>query len=288
MALEKIGFRGELSLGELLIYSLKTYRLGFLKLFIPYLILGTIFGALNYWAISTLPPFPMMDFTGTGALLDWLLSLSKIILIIGLTGWIFTVMVQGYSIGYSSTLLKGEELKTWDIVEQGIRKTPRLLAASFIANLLIGIGLMLLIIPGVIFAVMFSLIIPVIVLEDGRILESLSRSRRLVSKRWGKTLLLLIILVAAISASEILGSLIAIAFDPIGYLVSVVITAVVEPLYPVAMTCLYYSMKAKEAVEVEGVKEVTSKPIPVKYCIECGDPLNPIAVYCPRCGIRQP
>ncbi|MGC8850261.1 MAG: zinc-ribbon domain-containing protein [Candidatus Bathyarchaeia archaeon] len=30
------------------------------------------------------------------------------------------------------------------------------------------------------------------------------------------------------------------------------------------------------------------KPVPARYCIECGEPLSPIAVYCPRCGTRQP
>ena len=284
----KIGFGGELSLGEILVYSIKIYRCGFIKIFIPYLILGVILGILNYWAVSTLPPFPMMDFTASEALFDWLLSLSKVLLVVGVVGWILTVIIQGYTVGYSSTLLTGEDLKSGEIIRRIVRKTPRLLAASLIANLLIGIGLLLLIVPGIIFAVMFSLIVPVIVLEDGKILESLSRSRRLVSRRWGKTLALIAVLVAAISTSEILGSLIAIAFEPIGYLASIAITATVEPIYPVAVVCLYYSMKAKEASEREESREATPRPIPARYCIECGEPLSPIAVYCPRCGTRQP
>ncbi|MEM3677169.1 MAG: zinc ribbon domain-containing protein [Candidatus Bathyarchaeia archaeon] len=281
-----IRFRGELSLWEVLEYSFRVYRRGFVNLFTPYLILGAAFAALNHWALSTLPPFPMMDLTGSGALLDWLLSLSKVILVIGVVGWILTVVIQGYSVGYSSTLLAGETLKARELAGRAIRRAPRLLAASFTANLLIGIGLILLIVPGVIFAVMFSLIIPVIMLEDRGAFESLSDSRRLVSKRWGKTLTLLIILVAAISASEILGGMIAVAFEPMGYIISVVITAIVEPIYPVAVTCLYYSMKAKEAAREE--PEMRPKPVPAKYCIECGEPLSPIAVYCPRCGTRQP
>lgn len=278
----------ELSLEEILSSSIGIYRRGFINLFIPYLILGAIYGALNYWAISALPPFPVMDIMGSEALTDWLIRLSTIILIVGLIGWILNVIVQGYSVKYSSTLITDEALNVKEIAKQAIRKTPQLIAASLIVNLLIGIGLLLFIIPGIILAVMFSLIMPVIILEDKGVLESLNRSRRLVSKRWSKTLILLIILVAAILATEILGSMAAVASAPVGYIISITATAIIEPIYPVAITCLYYSMKAKEISEERRPKETKPKPVPTKYCIECGSPLSLIAVYCPHCGTRQP
>lgn len=290
MVSEKIRFHigRELSLEEILSYSIRIYRRSFVNLFVPYLILGAVYGALNYWAISALPPSPIMDIIGPEALIDWIIHLSTIILIVGLIGWILNVMVQGYSVKYSSTLITEETLRVKEAAGQAIRKLPKLIAASLIANLLIGVGLLLFIVPGVILAVMFSLIIPVITLEDRKVLEGLSRSKRLVSKRWGKTLLLLLTLVAVILTTEILGSMIAVALDPVGYAISIIATAIVEPIYPVAITCLYYSMKAKESAKEGKPKEMRPRALPVKYCIECGSTLSPIAVYCPRCGARQP
>jgi hypothetical protein len=60
-------------------------------------------------------------------------------------------------------------------------KIARIAGAAILAALGIGIGLLLLIAPGLYLMTIWSLIIPVIVLEDARALESFGRSRSLVS-----------------------------------------------------------------------------------------------------------
>ena len=77
-------------------------------------------------------------------------------------------------------------------------------------------------------------------------LEGLSRSRKLVSKRWGKTFVLLVLVyIVVIIASLIFNAVSALLGDFSGIL-SGALTAFVQPIVPIAMTLLYYSMLIKE------------------------------------------
>ena len=110
--------------------------------------------------------------------------------------------------------------------------------------------MLLFVVPGIIIAIMFSLILPTIIVEQKGIFESLGRSKKLVSKRWLKTFALLLILgiIALIvngGATVLAGPLSAI-HPIVNSLITSIIAAFVSPIYPIAITYLYYSMVARE------------------------------------------
>jgi arginine exporter protein ArgO len=107
------------------------------------------------------------------------------------------------------------------------------------------LGFVALIIPGIIIALMFSLVNPAIMLEGTSILGSLSRSRVLVSNRWLKTLGLFLVVGLIVSVVNGLAVLIGGQFGFVSPLISAILTAFITPIVPIATTLYYYSMKAR-------------------------------------------
>jgi ABC-type phosphate transport system permease subunit len=112
------------------------------------------------------------------------------------------------------------------------------------------VGLFLFIIPGIIIAIMFSLIVPSIVVEQKGAFESLGRSKKLVSNRWLKTFALIVILgiiyLVVSGVALVLATPLETVLPEIGILVTNIVSAFVNPISPIAMTYLYYAMVARE------------------------------------------
>jgi hypothetical protein len=84
-------------------------------------------------------------------------------------------------------------------------------------------------------------------LEGTGILGSLSRSRVLVSNRWLKTFGLLLLLGIIVG---IVNGVVAVITAPLGVvspLISGILTAFIIPIFAIAITLYYYSMKARTA-----------------------------------------
>jgi hypothetical protein len=125
-------------------------------------------------------------------------------------------------------------------------RLPSLLVAGLIYAILVGVGLVALIIPGIILAIMFSLNTPAIMIENAGALGSLSRSRKLVGGRWLKTFMLLLIIVLIFGLVVFIGNLIAAPFGSFSWLASGIISAFVQPILPISLAVYYYSMLGRE------------------------------------------
>jgi hypothetical protein len=156
-----------------------------------------------------------------------------------------------------------------------------LFGAGLVSTILIILGVICLVVPGVILAIMFSLMVPTIMIEGANALESLGRSRKLVSKRWGKTF---VVIILVLLIQGIVTSLINTISSPFGYLswiIASMANALVQPILPLATVFLFYSMRIKEARQ----KEMTEKP--TFFCPNCGKPVSFDDIYCRSCGKRM-
>jgi hypothetical protein len=251
----------ELSVEKIISLTFNLYRSKFLQFFLPFLILGIITGISTYVITSSFPiPMPpdMPESPSTifvqEVLLPWFFEMiSKVVIIgsfSGLVLWIVGTTVTGIVIKNASDQIEkgGSNLNV--SFNFAVSKLPSLLAAQFIAGILIILGFFLFIVPGIIVAIMFSLILPTIIIEQKGVFESLGRSRNLVSNRWMKTFLLglilgIIVFIVNSAANFLAGPLSAI--HPIANsLTTSIISAFVSPLYPIAITYLYYAMLARE------------------------------------------
>ena len=80
-----------------------------------------------------------------------------------------------------------------DAYQKAFPKWVRLIIAGFCVMIVIGLGFIFCIIPGLIFFFLFSLVLPVLLFEDHSVLESFRRSWRMVRENLGKVVPLIIV-----------------------------------------------------------------------------------------------
>jgi hypothetical protein len=140
-----------------------------------------------------------------------------------------------------------------------------ILIGAIIAVVVIAIGFLLFVIPGIvalvafiIFAVRWSLLVPVIMLERRTVFGSLDRSQELVS---GYTLHAFFVLLAALGFVLVVAILIAIVLAPFDLprwldepIRAIVSGTLVAPFSALALTLMYYRLRA--------IKEPVPEPQP--------------------------
>jgi hypothetical protein len=246
---ESKNLQRELSVGEILTQTFNLYSRNFLQYFVPFLAAGILTGLATI-AVSSAIVIPVAPAHPTSQqLLAWfptfLIATATSIFLSGIVSWITNGITTGITIKFTSDMLKKGQANLHTSFNFTLTKVLSLLAASIITGILIVLGFVALVVPGVILALMFSLVYPVIMLEDTGVLGSLSRSRVLVSNRWLKTfglMLLLGIIVAIVNGVFVL---IASPFGVVSPLISGILTALITPLFAIAITLYYYSMKAR-------------------------------------------
>lgn len=135
-----------------------------------------------------------------------------------------------------------------------------LLWVGVIATLMVIVGLILLIIPGVYMFVAVSVAVPVLLLEGQRGMAAISRSMTLVSGRWwqtfGRLLVGLIMYVVAVFAIGAIAGAIAhgtsnvTLYEVINGLVGAVISIVLAPFIAALVTVVYIDLRVrKEGVD---------------------------------------
>jgi len=127
----------------------------------------------------------------------------------------------------------------------------RYLGFSIVLSLIILVGLLLFVIPAIIFLVWFTFSIFVLVLENGRIIESLKRSREYVRGHWwavfGRMLFVIVITLIILAPLSMLGSGTSDQRDLFDGLVSLV-TALITPFTIIYMYLMYQDIKGTPTV----------------------------------------
>ena len=200
----------------------------------------------------------------------------RYVMVIGLAwafiGAFFAVISKGFG---EAALLKSVSesyLGRSVTVSQAYRfilpKLGAVVCASILVFLVIVGGILLLVVPGIIFSLWFSLTMQAIVLENLKATDGMSRSMLLVRGNLGKVFLvgLVVLLIASIvnllfwGAGSLAASYLP-GHDPTGpmavtQLVSMVGEVLVMPISAAAMILLYYDLRIrKEAFDLEMLAE---------------------------------
>lgn len=244
----------ELTVEESLTMTLNLYINNFVKFFIPMLISSLVSGIFSSMLSDYISTVKIPE-TGAGTE-AWnsffgnvavLLIASLAFFIVAL---ITNVIVEGVCIKNASSLIEKGATNTEEALIFTVHKLLHLLAASIITGIIIGVGLVLLVVPGIIFAIMFSLVLPSVIIENVGVADSLSRSRKLVSNRWLKTFAFYVIIAIMILFVGAIAFFVAEPFGAFGSLaknmVNSIVAAFVGPAVPIAMTVYYYSMRGRE------------------------------------------
>jgi hypothetical protein len=240
----------ELSVEESLRWTFDLYVNNFPTLFLPTFLASVITGTLSI----SLAPYALnlqsilTDLTaGDSKLLNSTLGMLLAVAIVeGLVSWILSTLASGICVKCASDLIEKGSANLEKASGFTARKLLTLLAASFLVGVLLVIGLFMLVVPGIIFAIMFVLVVPVIINENVGTLDSLSRSKRLVNHRWLLTFMLFLIIGMVSIFVSVIALFLTSPFGIVGSLISSIIASFAAPVLPIATTVYYYSMLGRE------------------------------------------
>ncbi len=159
----------------------------------------------------------------------------------------------------------GKELSAGESYQRAVPRLAGLIGTQILAGIIVVLGFILLIVPGIIFSLWFYVLVPVVVLEGVSGTTALGRSRELMRGNLGKAFL--VGLLAGIVAAIIGGILgFVIGFIPWPYIflrvfVQTLAQALVLPIQTAPFTLLYYDLRIrKEAFDLQMLSSAIEQP----------------------------
>lgn len=289
------GVTRELSLGEVVSKTFDLYRRDFTKYLLLFLVIEVIIAigttlVQRAFVVPTLPPNPT-----PAQVFNWFPSFfSAFIPLLGLTllvTWVFYPVAIGSAIKMASEVIGKGQADLGASVSFAISKLVWIWVLGIIVGVIVGLGLIALVIPGIILAIMFSLVLPVLLIENPGVLESMGRSRTLVRNRWLKTFAVFLVFVIIFIIAGAVVSLVSAPFGIASGVVSGILASFYAPLIPIALTVYYYSNLARVAPMPMGqspMAPATATQAGTKFCPKCGTQLASTATFCSKCGAQQP
>lgn len=170
-------------------------------------------------------------------LVPLLVDLLLLFLLMLVVVYLVTLVFHGAAIRYVYDRLQGSESDWPQCFSECLRKLPLLVGATIAAGLIVGLGLLALVVPGLVLLMMFVLVPQTVVLEGKGPMGALSRSNQLTSGNkmtiflfflfWGVVLLLFYMIVEMIMPGRSLE------------VTEFVASALFAPVLPVATTLIY-------------------------------------------------
>jgi hypothetical protein len=264
---------GPLSLSELLDRMFAIYRRYFLILVgtaaMPFLLLipaGAILGAGVYAGMRG----GYIGMIGAGTTIVTALIFGAVYLVSYCLSWIsITAAVWQIQLGHSPTILGA--------YRTALPKVWKAALAGLLFGLIVGVGFVLLIVPGILFELAFCLIGPVIIAENAGPIVALSRSWDVTKDYRGK---IFVVALICVGISWVMASIFQFPFQlvsifiykggggPIWFIVlsglcSVVGAILPAPLQTTALCLVYYDARVrKEGFDLQRMIDSLAQPAP--------------------------
>jgi hypothetical protein len=298
----------ELSVTEILSLSLGFYAAKFDVLLVPFLFTSVFNSFVSYVLWRFVPVFELPQ-NITEEFISWLLNyfvtIIPVIAASAIIGMIMNTIATGLVVKLSSEILEGKRATISIGLNSVLSNLSTLLIAGTVVSVLSVLGLFFFIIPGIIVAIIFSLTVQGIMIERLNVTASLWRSRKLVANKWLKTLTILFSLLILTTITSIIGRIVgntvSLLDSNMALVIEAVVSSLIQPIQPIALTFLYYSLRAKEKPGEQVVppqltvpyRQPAPSPYPPmfplfqpKFCYKCGERIPPDAMFCPKCGVR--
>jgi len=135
-------------------------------------------------------------------------------------------------------------------LESALPRINVLTATGFLASIAVGIGLVLLIVPGLILLTIWSVVVPAVMLENTGVFRSFGRSQELVRGNGFAVFTVIVITVVLVILAGLVASLVLQPIDPEwleSVVVNIVSNAIVAPFAAVAWTLMYFRLRDVES-----------------------------------------
>lgn len=236
---------GHIDIGGILSEATDTWKKAFATIWVIALILFIPVGILSY-------------FSDRG----WLIGLIYFI-----ASLVATLYIQGVLARIVQDVREDGKVD-WTVGELLKSITPKLLpllGLTIVVGILVSIGLVLFIIPGIILALIWFVAVPVLIIEDKGVFDSMSRSGELTKgNRWRIFGLMLVVYVGVFVVFLIAG-LVAAALPILGLIAFVVLAVIVYPWIAVVVPTVYYALagakgQATPAMPAPGTAQPGGEP----------------------------
>lgn len=205
---------------------------------------------------------------------------------------IFFPIAQGSAIKMASEQIEKGQADLGISIRFAVSKLIWIWALSIVVGVIVLLGIVALVVPGIILAIMFALAFPVLLLENKGVLDSMGRSRALVGNRWLKTFGTFLVLAIIVGIAAAIVSAISAPFGIASPVVNGPLSALYQPLFPILLTVYYYSNAARITPFTVGQMPVAPtsgvQSSGTKFCPRCGAQLGSSVTFCSKCGARQP
>lgn len=166
-----------------------------------------------------------------------------------LMGFVGTFWVEGVLVRAVAELRGRNDLSIRATIEAALPRINVLSASGLLASLGIAAGLFLLIVPGLILLTFWSMIIPVIMLENLGVFPSFSRSRELVRGN-GWNVFAVIVLTFAVLLGA--GFVLSVVLQPVTSwaiysILTIVANSIIAPFAAAVFTLTYYELRGTSA-----------------------------------------
>jgi hypothetical protein len=183
---------------------------------------------------------------------------------------VLSVFLQAALVHGTFTALNGRPASFGECLSTALRSFPRLLGIGFLASFGVIFGMLLLVVPGLILAVMWSVVVPACIVEHKSVGESFSRSSQLTSgHRWAIFGLIVILAVADFAAGLAIRPLSGLSFFPtpghvlpefgIYWILGTALRIIIAAISAIGAASIYYELRSiKEGVGAEELASVFS------------------------------
>jgi zinc-ribbon domain len=219
--------------------------------------------------------------------------LSPLRIIASLLTIVLTVMASGAYPSLVKTFLAGGELSPMDALGMAYRRFWPLLAAAVVVAIVVVLGAIALLVPGIIFATWYVYTIPAMMLEDKGALEGMSASKDFGHKKKWSTFLLFLAVALTYLVASVFDDVFSLASPLLGEFVYDILLVPIAAWASVIFSYTYLSYGPSQGPAtpepvVFGALPPAQPGAPVgapgRFCSSCGSPLSPRAIVCPSCG----
>lgn len=189
-----------------------------------------------------------------GSFLQFLGSLVQLVAGVWLAGAVVRIVQDSWTDGRVDT-------SVGDLLGSVSGKIVSLILLSIVLWILLAIGYMLLIIPGIILTLMWIVAVPAMVAEDIGVFDSMSRSSDLTRNNRMRILGIgILLIVAYVAVLVAIGLLVAIT-PILGMVVGIALMVIVYPWASIVITVLYFRLRElKEGAAAAPVDAPSAEP----------------------------
>ena len=179
--------------------------------------------------------------------------------------FVLPLVQSAMMVNISATYL-GEQIDAATSYRRAARRVLALLGTQWLAGIVIVIGYLLLIVPGIVFSLWYLILGPIVVLEGISGGRAMSRSKALMSGNLGKGfLLMLVVVLLNLALTWAVGYCVGLLGRHLllDGIVQNLLQAVLLPFSVAPSILLYYDLRIrKEAFDLQRLTEVLAAPVP--------------------------